>query len=44
MNGLTSQINLKVIKAGSTSLDEIFGKTKKEALASEEHFDGQTSE
>jgi len=27
---LTSQINLKVIKAGQKSLDEIFGKTQKE--------------
>ena len=32
---LTSQINLKVIKAGNTSLDEIFGKTKKEEKAEE---------
>ncbi len=29
----TSQINLKVIKTGSKVLDEIFGKTKKEASA-----------
>ncbi|MEK6907261.1 MAG: S6e family ribosomal protein [Nanoarchaeota archaeon] len=29
----TSQINLKVIKQGSKSLDEIFGKTPKEAPA-----------
>lgn len=33
---LTSQVNLKVVKEGQKSLDEIFGKTAKEEIKAEE--------